>query len=312
MRCYYFLGLFVALSWAVAAQDLYVHTFGKSSDPTLIFLHGGSGYNSASFEETTAQRLAETGFYVVVYDRRGEGRSEVAKAAYTLEQSLADLQQLYRQLKLEKATLLGHSFGGVVGILFAERYPAYVQGLVLLGAPMDFQATFDNIRARCTAIYKAKNDVRNLQYMALLEKMDPHSLPYASYCFTHAMQNGFYNTQQPSKEAIALYARFSTNPMLQQYASSMSTTAPLEFWKNERYTSLNLWSTLERVVQQKIPVWGLYGREDGLFAAAQVQRLQTFLGAEQVLYWENCSHNVFIDQQTLFLQTLQKWLSEHE
>ncbi|MFT6246723.1 MAG: proline iminopeptidase, partial [Crocinitomicaceae bacterium] len=47
----------------VFAQDLYVKTFGDSLDTPTIFIHGGPGYNCATFEATTAEKLASKGFY---------------------------------------------------------------------------------------------------------------------------------------------------------------------------------------------------------------------------------------------------------
>lgn len=291
---------------------LYVQTFGQPKATPIIFLHGGPGYNAASFEQTTALALANQGFYVVVYDRRGEGRSEEMEAQYTWEESLADLNHLYQQLKLKKAILLGHSFGGMLGIQYAQQYPKKVQGLVLVGAPVHLSATFENIRARCTTIYEAKEDATNLYYMSLLKDMNPASMEYASYCFAHAMQNGFYSPASPSEEAQQLYALFATNPILKEHASKMTQKAPLGFWKQEQYTSTDLTPNLQQVITHKVPVLGLYGQEDGLFSKAQVEQLGQIIGFPQLHYWENCSHNVFIDQQSLFLSTLQNWCKTHE
>lgn len=309
-----FLIFFSVCLWATptSAQELYLQTFGTPNNPTLIFLHGGPGYNSASFEQTTAAALAEQGFYVVVYDRRGEGRSAAVTATFTWEESFADLNQLYKQLHLKKAILLGHSFGGILGTLYAERYPKRVQGLVLMSAPLDLQATFDHIRARCTAIYKEKNDLTNLYYMGVLATMDKTSMDYASYCFAHAMQNGFYNTATPSEAAQELYTNFKTDPVLLTWSSKMTPEAPLGFWKNEQYTSLDIYEQVQKVQQYQIPVLGLYGQEDGLFDPKQLQGLKDLIGTKQFFYWEDCSHNVFIDQQALFLESLQNWATNHE
>lgn len=66
------------------AAEIYSAAYGKASDPAVIFLHGGPGYNSLDFEVTTAQKLADQGFYVIVYDRRGEGRSRAVPKISTL------------------------------------------------------------------------------------------------------------------------------------------------------------------------------------------------------------------------------------
>src|SRR5690606_29831600 len=100
----------------------YIKTFGNKKDKPIVFLHGGPGYNAVNFEATTAQKLADKGFYVIVYDRRGEGRSVDSEANYTFKEAFDDINAIYQQYSLTKATVIGHSFGGVVATLFAEQY----------------------------------------------------------------------------------------------------------------------------------------------------------------------------------------------
>lgn len=304
--------LFCCLPILLSAQSVYSKAYGNPKDPAVLFLHGGPGYNSAAFEGTTATVLANNGFYVIVYDRRGEGRSDDDHAAFTFEETFKDLKQLYKKFKLRKAILIGHSFGGLVATLYAEQYPKKVQALILVGAPMNLQETFSHIIDHSTQIYEEKEDQGNLYYMNLLHKMDKNSMEYASYCFTHAMQNGFYSPKNPSAEAAAIYATFSTTPLLIEQASKMTYKAPQGFWKNEHYTSLDLNNNLQKVLQQKTPVFGLYGKEDGLFSTAQVEKLEQMLGTDHLLYFDNCSHNVFIDQQSSFIRALKKWTATHE
>jgi len=202
-------------------QNLQVETFGNEKDTPLIFLHGGPGYNSVVFERTTAEELANNGFYVISYDRRGEGRNEDLKAEFTFNQTFDDLNQIFEIYGLQKASLLGHSFGGVVATLFADKYPEKIETLILVGAPISIQETLTNIVVKCKAIYLEKNDKVNLNYISMLEKMDSSSLEYSSYSFMHAMSNGFYSTKNPNKEAILLYQKMQSDTLLKKYASKM-------------------------------------------------------------------------------------------
>jgi proline iminopeptidase len=289
-------------------QSLYTQTFGNTTDTALIFLHGGPGYNAANFEVTTAQQLADKGFFVIIYDRRGEGRSTDPKAQYTFKESFGDLNAIYQQYALNTATLLGHSFGGIVATLFAEAHPEKVQSIVLIGAPVALQETFKHIIASSKSIYEKNNDTANLNYIRMLEAMDTKSLVYSSYCFGHAMQNGFYAPKQPTEVAKSIYAKFGTDSLLQTYASKMTYEAPQGFWSNEQYTSIDLTNTLQSLLKQKVKIYGLYGKDDGLYAKQQVMDLQNLIGSERLMYYDNCSHNVFIDQQTAFMEQLVRWL----
>jgi len=303
-----FVCVFFLISALLNAQNIYTKTFGNSKDTPLIFLHGGPGFNCANFEATTAQKLADKGFFVIVYDRRGEGRSKDPNAAFTFQQTFADLQAIYKQYGLTKSTLIGHSFGGVLATLFAEKYPKKVHALVLVGAPVSLQETFLTIIESSKAIYHAKGDSVNLHYVSMLEKMNKTSLEYSAYCFMHAMQNGFYSPKKPSQEAIGIYTDFAADSLLAKQASQMDYQAPQGFWKNEQYTTLDLKAHVQTLKKRKIDIFALYGKEDGLYASKQVEELQNLIGQNKLKYLDNCSHNVFIDQQKQFLEALSEWL----
>lgn len=290
------------------AQSLYTKAFGQAKNPALIFLHGGPGYNCANFEATTAQKLADKGFYIIVYDRRGEGRSLDTSAKFNFQETFADLQTLYQQFKIKQASLIGHSFGGIVATLFAEKHPEKVQAIFFVGVPISMQATFKTIIRRSKKIYQTKKDQTNLKYIDLLEEMDTSSLNYSSYCFMHAMQNGFYRPGNISTEAKAIYAGFKSNEILKKHAAKMTHQAPLGFWKNEHYTTLDLTQSIKNLRAGKMKLYGLYGKDDGLFSTQQVSALRKIIGKNKLAYFDDCSHNVFIDQQSQFITSIKQWL----
>lgn len=289
------------------SQNIYTKTFGKSKDKAIIFLHGGPGYNCVNFEATTAQQLADHGFFVIVYDRRGEGRSKDPNSKFTFKETFDDLNNIYLKYSLTKATLIGHSFGGIVATLFAETNPKKVQSIILVSAPVSLQSTFKNILSKSKSIYQTKKDSVNLNYISMLEHMDTASIEYSSYCFVHAMQNGFYTPKNSSVEAKNIYSKFRTDTLLSKYASQMSYEAPQGFWKNENYTTIDLTKNLQALHKKKIRLFGLYGKDDGLYSTQQVADLQTLIGSNNLKYYDNCSHNVFIDQQILFIEQIKKW-----
>tara|TARA_R110002051_G_scaffold290773_1_gene354438 strand:- start:66407 stop:67339 length:933 start_codon:yes stop_codon:yes gene_type:complete len=293
---------------SVSAQTIYSKAFGDPSNEPLIYLHGGPGYNSIGFEITTAEKLSENGFFVVVYDRRGEGRSSDENAKFTFEETFDDLDAIYTKFNLEDATLIGHSFGGVVGTLYAEEYPNKIKSLVLVAAPLSIQETLSTIIKTSKNIYESNNDNTNLKYIGMLETMDKNSLEYSSYSFGHAMQNGFYTPKAPSKEALAIYTKLKTDTLFKSKDAKMTMEAPKGFWKNENYTSIDLTQNLKNVLKNKIEIFGLYGTEDGLYSKEHVEKIRGVIPKNNLKYMENCSHNVFIDQQNQFITSLKTWI----
>ncbi len=300
--------LLFGFTWNGIAQEIYSKAYGNPDHPAVIFLHGGPGYNSASFEFTTAQKLSESGFYVITYDRGGEGRSIAKEASYTFEGTFQDLETIYDKYDIEKAVLLGHSFGGMVSTLFSERYPDKVTANILIGAPINLQESFKNIISSSEKIYKQRNDAANLNYIKMLKAMDTTSLEYSTYSFAHAMQNGFYSTENPSEASKEIYKSMSEHPEASALASKMTYQAPQGFWKNETYTTLDLKENLKHAIEKGVKTYGIYGKEDGLYASEQIQELKQLIGEDRVVYLDNASHSVFIDQQEQFIGLLKQWL----
>lgn len=287
----------------ISQVDLYLQTFGDSSDPALIYLHGGPGYNCSTFEASTAQSLADRGFFVIVYDRRGEGRSSALNAKYSFEESIADINLLMKHFKIAKVSLLGHSFGGMLAIKYAEKFPENVEEIFLIGAPISLQKTFKNIISKSKEIYTIKGDSTSLMYINMLEKMDTTSLMYGSYSFMHAMQNGFYSPKKPTEEAIQIMQKMSTHAEAIHF-SQMTTEGPTGFYQTEKYTTLDLMPEVRKLVKNGVKITGLYGEEDGLYSVDQVFELQDVIGKDNIFYFSRCSHSVFIDQQSSFLEVI--------
>jgi pimeloyl-ACP methyl ester carboxylesterase len=71
---------------------------------------------------------------MLTYDLRGHGKSDMPETGYTSVDMASDLAGLMDRLKLKKAHLIGHSFGGEVALQMAIRYPGRVEGVVLADA----------------------------------------------------------------------------------------------------------------------------------------------------------------------------------
>jgi proline iminopeptidase len=286
---------------AACANGLYINTFGKSTSPAVIFLHGGPGYNAASFELSTAARLADSGYFVIVYDSRGTGRSTSESAAYTYESEIQDLKHIYSRYGLKSASLLGHSFGGSVAIKFAQQHPEAVQKIVLISAPLDYPMTFKTILKRCRDYY-SQHQPASLTYINMLDTMNAATLGYATYSFMNAMACKLYNTQTVDPEAAAIYKRMRTDTS-SKYLTLSKPDPVTGFFRNEAYTTRVFYNDVKGILT-RTPVYGIYGDEDGLFDQDQLERIKKHIGIHRFAIISSASHAVFIDKQTAFVDTL--------
>ncbi len=118
----------------IKAQDgteLYYYDWGTGAPVVLI--HGWP-LTSASWEGQ-ARVLAENGFRVIAYDRRGFGRSDWPFTGYNYDTLATDLGAVLDTLNLQGATLVGFSMGGGEVARYLARYgSARVAKAVFLSA----------------------------------------------------------------------------------------------------------------------------------------------------------------------------------
>ena len=106
--------------------------------PVLFLLHGGPGGDHAGFKGTAAE-LRDIAQLVYI-DHRGSGRSApVDLATNTLDENVDDIEALREYFGLERISILGWSYGGMVAQGYAIRYPDRVSHLVLMATSPSYR-----------------------------------------------------------------------------------------------------------------------------------------------------------------------------
>ena len=131
--------------------------FGESvgEGRPCICLHGGPGTDASGLARTLSPLAAELDLRLIFYDHRGHGRSEwVPVEQCTQDQLVSDVEGVRRALGLGPVHVLGISWGGFLGLMYAARHPTSIRTLAVVGAAAsrDFMARAeDNARRRATA-----------------------------------------------------------------------------------------------------------------------------------------------------------------
>jgi len=123
---------------------LWYRVAGRSAGVPLVFLHGGPGQGSQTFQAVGGPELEKT-HRLVYLDQRGAGRSDRPKdlAKYSMNILIEDVERLRRHLGVPKIALLGHSFGTQLALEYAARYPQHVAALVLAAATPHLARSLD-------------------------------------------------------------------------------------------------------------------------------------------------------------------------
>ncbi|HEY7096668.1 MAG TPA: alpha/beta fold hydrolase [Terriglobales bacterium] len=124
--------------------SLYVREIGQG--PAVIVLHGGPDFDH-TYLVPELDRLSDE-FHLIYYDQRGRGRSAdgVKPEDVTLASDVSDLDQIRRYFKLDSVVILGHSWGAVLALEYALRYPERVSRLILMNPAPVSQNDFKEMR----------------------------------------------------------------------------------------------------------------------------------------------------------------------
>jgi len=120
---------------AVEVNGTTLHYAECGRGDTVVLVHGSTGdLNSLSRH---AQLLASE-FRTIVYSRRFHFPNDPPQEgdAYALRQHVNDLAALIHELNLGQAHVVGHSYGGYVGLVLALEYPDLVRSLIMGEPPV--------------------------------------------------------------------------------------------------------------------------------------------------------------------------------
>ena len=290
----------------VNGQTLYSKAYGYIDNPVIIFIHGGPSGNSTLFEATTAQPLADKGFYVIVYDRRGEGRSIDSTATFTYQETFTDINEIYQTYKIEKANLIGHSFGGLVATLYTDKYPEKVKSLILAGALFSQQDTYNQILKSVRQIYQIKNDTIMLKKVNEVERLNKSSAEYRKGCYDLADKNNFFEMPNPTVKANKLRQEYETSEF--HKTNIRNNQAPGLFYKNEVLNNIDTKPVLRRIKNNGVKLFAIYGQQDRIFSTLQINDIREIVEKDNFKNIDNCSHYLFVDQQDIFIQTVEQWI----
>jgi pimeloyl-ACP methyl ester carboxylesterase len=103
----------------------------KPNGEVVVLMHGKNF--SAAYWETTIRTLVDKGYRVVAPDQIGFGKSTKPMSyQFTFQTLAANTKALLDSLKIERASVIGHSMGGMLAARFALMYPAFTEKLIMV------------------------------------------------------------------------------------------------------------------------------------------------------------------------------------
>jgi len=125
----------------VQNRDLVIHYESAGQGEAVVLIHG-LGANLAFWFMTIGRHLAQQ-YRVITYDLRGHGASSITPRGYMLPNMVEDLVQLLDHLGVQRAHIVGHSFGARVALAFTILQPQRVMSLTIADTQLRLTGRYD-------------------------------------------------------------------------------------------------------------------------------------------------------------------------
>jgi len=248
---------------------------GLREKPVAFIIHGGPGSDHTGFRGPLGP-LAEK-LQLVYFDHRGSGRSAAGdKSKYTLDENVEDMEALRRYLGLGPIVSIGTSYGGMVAMAHAAKYPGSVSHLVLV-----VTAAQPGFIARSREIARERGTP---QQVALTEDL------YAGRIDTPEKLRDFHHHMGP------LYSRsYDAAKSLERLNRGIHSPEPL----NAAFAPGGFMHTMDlrpRLAAIRAPTLIIAGRHDWICAPEFSEEIHRSIPGSKLRIFEKSSHSVRVDE----------------
>jgi pimeloyl-ACP methyl ester carboxylesterase len=235
--------------------------------PTMLLLHGGPGFDHSVMAQTLAP-LADVA-QLVLLDHRGQGRSDGDDPReWTLDRWVSDIVEFCRALELERPIALGQSFGGVVALAVAARYPDLLAKLVVSSSLAKFRPD------RVFPMFERLGgpEVREMAERHFRELTDETAKEFLRVCLP------VYNPKPMDPDVIARVR--------------LKLEVGNHFFRNE-FFDVDLFGELPSI---RCPTLVLGGQLDPITPVADSQDIAAAIPQAELRIFEGAGHGVFRDK----------------
>jgi proline iminopeptidase len=260
--------------------------------PVAFLLHGGPGGDHTSYKPLFS-RLADR-FQLVYIDHRGQGRSargdrfsrgEATPTNYTLYNNIEDIEALRKYLGLEQVIVIGGSYGGMVALSYAARYPNAVSYLIAYATVASYEF-----------LAKAQQTLQEIGTPAQIE-------------IAQRLWDGNFRSNDELKTYFELL-----NPLYSYRTKSVvtKTNGILAYEAtNEAFggflRSYDIRSELPKIVA---PTLVLAGRHDWICAPEFSEEIARLIPAAQLQIFEESGHLLRVDEPDRLIDSIAQFVGD--
>ena len=272
---------------SIRGVSLFVKVVGHGYP--LLLMHGGPGMDHSTM---LPFRPCADHFTLVFYDHRCNGRSEgAAVSSMTWENLTADAEALRQTLGFDKWAVLGHSFGGMVALEYALRYPQSLSHLLLMDTGGDIRWVQQNAPE-----ILAKRGYSSGTVKTARQFFDGEIAPNEMVPAMRKLGRAYYHHLSPLLLAhqVVLALRMKLRP------------EALIFGFNQL---LKGWTVMDRLSEIKVPTLVLAGRDDFQFPPEHQAALAAGIANARLQIIERAGHNAPMERPAEVIQAVKHFMA---
>jgi pimeloyl-ACP methyl ester carboxylesterase len=279
----------------------------KSDNPLLIILHGGPGLSDTPFFRKFNASL-EKSYTMVYWDQRGVGKSydsAIPKSSMTIEQFITDLNELVdivcSRFNKNKVTILGHSWGSALGVLYSVRFPQKVAAYVGCGQYGDWSAAETASYGYAMTEAKRRNNRKALKQLIAI---GPPPYSASSLLKERTWLQRFEGQLRP--RALWEMIRIFTGGPESSIFDLASILKGFQFSFNAMWDEVSRINLLKDAPSLQMPVFFLLGKNDHWVPPETSKAYFDILNApsKELVLFEKSGHEPFADEAVKFNNTM--------
>ena len=251
--------------------------------PPAFIIHGGPGGDHSDLKPAF-KPLSEK-LQLIYFDHRGQGRSARGdKRLYNLDENVQDMEALRQHLGLGPIVSIGTSYGGMVAMAHAARYPDAVSHLVLV-----VTAAHAGFNARARQIVAERGTA---EQSAVCNEL------WAGRLDTAEKLRHYYELMGPlySRKHDAAAARLSRERGILSPEAINQAFAPDGF--------LQTFDLRPELGQIRAPTLILAGRHDWICPPEFSEEIHRLIAGSRLVMFEESSHSIRVDERDKLLATI--------
>jgi proline iminopeptidase len=271
----------------------YIH--GDRNPVTILGINGGPGVASA-YMRAGFHPLVERGFRLVIHDQLGTGVSDRPDdpSLWTLRRYVAEVEAVRRAVCPDKVHLLGHSWGGWLGVEYAVTHPDRLASAIFSNTAADMPAHLEEIR-RLVGAFGAET-------LAMIERLEAKGeLDHPEY---RAFCTLLYGRHSSRRQHLGSGRPEIPNRVNMQIQKSL--WGPAEF---SATGELATWSRLKDLGRVRVPCLVLVGAYDYL-TPRSAGLIHGHLPDSRLILFPESGHAPHIDEPEAYFDAIQAFLED--